>query len=955
MITGQIESSAWHSSVNDPAIARASYNGNNVNDFVPHSTIQMEEEENLITSFFDRSVCRKQLALRLMLPIESLDTWLTAKVALGVKTLNKQFNRIIVCDSNRGDIHECLSDVKQLYSEIQSLSIGIPTTSSFPVTCNKNSNEMKLFYIQNQCFNETQEAGIELFCQRSISDSELASLCNVSIKALGELLLTIIETDVKKLTAELEKKVIDHLSSLKDNKLFSAVQPLNLDNSINDSSKTSSTFDTSLSVKSSHVQHSTTDEWEYAMKLFQNGLISRKQLALLLNIPAGSLHSWLVIRIYEFVNKLNSKFRSLETVTLDWETISTLLQLPLERHSQSRNNTFQSSNCMLPTTLPSTLVNSIDISTQSSSNPLFDPEKYNSYNSSNIEVIKNNHNPEFSLEDALNSQHRETLHWETVATLLQIPEENNFNSNNNFSQCSKYILPLESPTVSDSSGYISPESLSEFPLNSDMNKNNINNLKILEEVIFSDLTGTDKISSFNYSVQEKNLNMIYQDSVNTTFDENRAYKALELSIPQKTPNNSANETKITKEKTKRTYTALEKDGAAALFQLYNQNLYDQHSSSLHLKTISLQLKTPLLNSCNINDISSENDDKSSTLESPSISSCDSNESSSDRSEKNLCVNDSSLDGFEKNSCVEDSHQLVKEQLINEQLNEEPIDSDIEKSGNDEKKLKPRGRQFSLEKKESVIALYRDTNISLRALARKSGVSYPTLKKWTEGLGTKYAHKKYTAAEKKQALKLYRKGNYSIEEAAQKLNISRTTLNYWLDKAKMKKTLMKYSAEEKEKALKLHSKGNISQIEIARKLKVPRSIIRQWVHEKDYWKNETKPKDAHKRRTAEEKERALELYSQGNLTQNEVARQLKIPRATVQHWVHEKEYWANETKPNRAEKYYTIEEKKQALELYHQSNLSQNEVARQVKIPRPTLQLWINEEKRRKKNSAKSNK
>lgn len=96
---------------------------------------------------------------------------------------------------------------------------------------------------------------------------------------------------------------------------------------------------------------------------------------------------------------------------------------------------------------------------------------------------------------------------------------------------------------------------------------------------------------------------------------------------------------------------------------------------------------------------------------------------------------------------------------------------------------------------------------------------------------------------------------------------------------------------------------------------------------------------------EKKERALELYNQGNMSQSDVARILNIPRSTVQLWIAEKKYGASETKPEKSE--FTAEKKERAIELYRQGNMSQLAIACQLKVSRFTVNMWINEKKRRK--------
>lgn len=118
------------------------------------------------------------------------------------------------------------------------------------------------------------------------------------------------------------------------------------------------------------------------------------------------------------------------------------------------------------------------------------------------------------------------------------------------------------------------------------------------------------------------------------------------------------------------------------------------------------------------------------------------------------------------------------------------------------KNKNRGRKkghvnYTDEEKESVIALYLNSDISLRALARESGIPFNTLGFWTSGLRERRARSKYSIEKKKLAMKLCRRKGATYKEVAQELEVPLSTLKDWISEIKAKKSKKDHFSDDEE--------------------------------------------------------------------------------------------------------------------------------------------------------------
>lgn len=182
--------------------------------------IKKEKEENIMTMYFKRFICRKQLALQLMLPIESLNTWLATKIQEDVKNLSFQLENIKINNSMRLDAKDCSANVDQSLifaenndgSSLQDWNLRTPQKYSNPFSLKEERSEE--FKIEDHC-TEVEENTIALYHQRVITEHELAKLCNVSIISLDKWLMKKLEKDVKKLRVKFKEIMLDPTVSSK--------------------------------------------------------------------------------------------------------------------------------------------------------------------------------------------------------------------------------------------------------------------------------------------------------------------------------------------------------------------------------------------------------------------------------------------------------------------------------------------------------------------------------------------------------------------------------------------------------------------------------------------------------------------------------------------------------------------------------------------------------------------
>lgn len=149
------------------------------------------------------------------------------------------------------------------------------------------------------------------------------------------------------------------------------------------------------------------------------------------------------------------------------------------------------------------------------------------------------------------------------------------------------------------------------------------------------------------------------------------------------------------------------------------------------------------------------------------------------------------------------------------------------------------RQYSKKEKERILAFCRDnSNVSVTALARQTGVSLGTIRKWLNKFGMKRTFKKHADDDKEQTVKLHRQGNKSRRKEAKKIVIPQETESNWIheevpQRSKTRKS--KYSAEFKEQVLKLCHQDDLTREEVAEKFGVPLGTVSTWAY-KEQLKN-----------------------------------------------------------------------------------------------------------------------
>lgn len=272
-----------------------------------------KEEEK---SYLKRIIFRTQLASRLMFPIKSLNTWLVARIDEGVQFLSRQFNRFTISKSKHSIVRMGTSDASQLRNNLQAVSYCKPLdfSSFFSTNGKKNCKKEQRKY---KCSTQVKENAIALYRQRKITEVELNFLFNIPIDSLDKRLVREVRKDVKKLSGKLNKILIGNSkkSSVTTKLSFSAYQPVS-DNNIDNSAslKPPSTFETSLHYnnKTKLSNFSDDDERKNAVRLYKNGVISKKQLALIFNISIECLDTCSTVNIQEDKKKLGSLLRSIK-------------------------------------------------------------------------------------------------------------------------------------------------------------------------------------------------------------------------------------------------------------------------------------------------------------------------------------------------------------------------------------------------------------------------------------------------------------------------------------------------------------------------------------------------------------------------------------------------------------------------------------------------------------------
>lgn len=227
----------------------------------------------------------------------------------------------------------------------------------------------------------------------------------------------------------------------------------------------------------------------------------------------------------------------------------------------------------------------------------------------------------------------------------------------------------------------------------------------------------------------------------------------------------------------------------------------------------------------------------------------------------------------------------------------------------------------VEKKKSFLALHRKTNVSLRVLAGKSGVSSTSLYKRTSELkNRKRSVRRYSANDKERVINLYRQGKFSHVTVAEKLDIPKSTVSNWLRneiqiknqiecssekdlrKTKEKSTFKdtsketedKNTSEEKKPVGEMYSQDNVSTSELSQKLDTSKRILRSSNFGRGQEKKEINDgsfeenfRSGQRKYTLEEKNRAREVFRQENISINELSKKLDIPPRTLRDWIFEK--------------------------------------------------------------------
>lgn len=118
----------------------------------------------------------------------------------------------------------------------------------------------------------------------------------------------------------------------------------------------------------------------------------------------------------------------------------------------------------------------------------------------------------------------------------------------------------------------------------------------------------------------------------------------------------------------------------------------------------------------------------------------------------------------------------------------------------------------------------------------------------------------------------------------------------IDMANPKKR-RKYSAEEKDRAREMYRNNNLTVKELAQTLGMPNKTLNDWITGNINKISKSRPQNYHSKGTRKhlshkEKEQAVKMYYIGNKTLVEVARKFKVNPSTVSSWCRNKEKYQN---------------------------------------------------------------
>ena len=241
----------------------------------------------------------------------------------------------------------------------------------------------------------------------------------------------------------------------------------------------------------------------------------------------------------------------------------------------------------------------------------------------------------------------------------------------------------------------------------------------------------------------------------------------------------------------------------------------------------------------------------------------------------------------------------------------------------------------------------------KAVAEELDISKEAVSKWVYQYKKKHnmpMRKPYSQKFKNALVKMVTEVHIDIGKVAKRFNVPRVTLSRWVHQYGSEYIIKKQvqARELKNQAIKMVIEDNISEVQVAKDLKISRGTISSWIYQHRKKHNIPVHKISY---SQEQKDKAIEKVIVQGLSIKAVAKELRASESSVSSWIrqHKEE---NDIEVKKIE-YYPSELKEEAIEMMIEDKMRVAQVAKKLDVSKDNLRRWFREYNKNKTENKKA--